>query len=71
MSTQLVVALDVAEQQHAERLVDELGDSVQWYKIGKRPYELPEVYLEFPTTFNLDYTKLPKRFELLFEQHCL
>lgn len=48
-----------------------VGKSRQWYEIGRRPYELPEVYSEFPTTFNLDYTKLPKRFERLYEQHCL
>ncbi len=48
-----------------------VGKSRQWYKIGKRPYELPEVYSEFPTTFSLDYTKLPKKYERLYEQHCL
>ncbi len=48
-----------------------VGKSRQWYTIGKRPYELPEVYSEFPTTFSLDYTKLPKKYERLYEQHCL
>lgn len=48
-----------------------VGRSRQWYSIGKQPYAIPEVYSEFPNTFNLDYTKLPKRYERLFEKHCL
>jgi hypothetical protein len=48
-----------------------VGKSRQWYTIGKQPYVLPEVYSEFPTTFSLDYTKLSKKYEQLFEQHCL
>jgi hypothetical protein len=45
--------------------------SRQWYEIGRQPYALPEVYTKFPNTFNLDYTKLPKKYERLFEKHCL
>ncbi len=48
-----------------------VGRSRQWYEIGRQPYALPEVYSEFPNTFNLDYTKLPKKYERLFEKHCL
>ena len=42
----------------------------QWYEIGKRPYELPEVYGEFPTTLSMNYERLPKKYERLFEEHC-
>ena len=48
-----------------------VGKSRQWYEIDRQPYVLPEVYSEFPNTFNLDYTKLPKKYERLFEKHCL
>lgn len=41
-----------------------------WYTIGKRPFELPEVYSEFPTTFSLDYTKLPRKYEKLYAEFC-
>lgn len=34
--TQLIVALDVASLDEASRLLDELGDSVTWFKIGKQ-----------------------------------
>ena len=30
-----------------------------------------EVYEEFPNTFNLDYSELPRKFRRLFEKHCL
>ena len=43
----------------------------KWYKIGKLPYELPEVYGEFPTTFDMNYTRLPSKYEQLYRQHCL
>jgi hypothetical protein len=42
----------------------------EWYTIGKRPYELPEVYEEFPASFNMDYTKLPRRYERLYKKYC-
>jgi hypothetical protein len=42
----------------------------QWYPIGKRPYELPEVYEEFPASFNMDYTKLPRKYERIFRKYC-
>ena len=48
-----------------------VGKTGKWYTIGKRPYELPEVWTEFPTTFSLDYTKLPKKYERLYEELCL
>lgn len=48
-----------------------VGRSRQWYVMGRQPYVVPEVYSEFPNTFNLDYTKLPKKYERLFEKHCL
>jgi hypothetical protein len=48
-----------------------VAESRRWYEIGKQPYVLPEVYSEFPNTFNLDYTKLPRKFKRLFEKHCL
>jgi orotidine-5'-phosphate decarboxylase len=36
MPTQLIVALDVDRQADAERLVDQAGDAVTWFKIGKQ-----------------------------------
>jgi hypothetical protein len=48
-----------------------VGVSKHWYEIGRQPYALPEVYEEFPNTFNLDYTELPRKFKRLFEKHCL
>ena len=34
MKSRLIVALDVSEEIQAERLIDELGDSVEFYKVG-------------------------------------
>jgi hypothetical protein len=48
-----------------------VGESKRWYEIGRQPYVLPEVYEEFPNTFNLDYSELPRKFKRLFEKHCL
>jgi orotidine-5'-phosphate decarboxylase len=38
MKTELIVALDFAIRQDAEALVDEVGDAVTWYKIGKQMF---------------------------------
>ncbi len=48
-----------------------VAESRCWYEIGKQPYALPEVYSEFPNTFNLDYKKLPRKYAHLFMTHCL
>jgi hypothetical protein len=48
-----------------------VGESRHWYEMGRQPYVLPEVYEEFPNTFNLDYSELPRKFKRLFEKHCL
>jgi hypothetical protein len=48
-----------------------VGESKHWYEMGRQPYVLPEVYEQFPNTFNLDYSELPRKFKRLFEKHCL
>jgi hypothetical protein len=48
-----------------------VGEGRRWYEIGRQPYVVPEVYEEFPNTFNLDYSELPRKFKRLFEKHCL
>lgn len=42
----------------------------EWYHIGTEPYNIPEVWQIMPTTFNNDYTELPREYKKLFIEHC-
>lgn len=42
----------------------------KWYAIGKEPYNVKEVWSQMPAHFNNDYTKLPRKYALLYKEHC-
>lgn len=42
-----------------------------WYKIGKEPYNIPEIVSAMPKTMDNDYDKLPPKYRELFDKYLI
>ena len=40
-----------------------------WYKIGKEPYNIPQVVSVMPKTFDIDYTVLDPKIEKVYDDN--
>jgi hypothetical protein len=42
----------------------------RWYKIGKEPYNIPQIIAAMPETLDVDHAVLPKTYERLYRRYC-
>jgi len=42
----------------------------RWWKSGYAPYDIPEVWTNFPTTLKRNYSKLPQKYVELYDKYC-
>jgi len=42
----------------------------RWWKSGCAPYDIPEVWTNFPTTLKKSYSKLPQKYVESYDKYC-